>query len=137
MIAIAAISEKLATIAARLTAACPGAPRSCEMASAIQTRLVRGISWKTHCEMRGINAMAPMRRHAIAEYPNTGSPFRGPSCESAAPAIRNKRPGQACATRWNMRWSSPARSARAGGVRAASSAGSSAPAIATRVPVRT
>src|SRR5205085_757432 len=34
MIAIAAISEKLATIAARLTAAWPGAPRSCASASA-------------------------------------------------------------------------------------------------------
>src|SRR5260221_274888 len=34
MIAIAAISEKLATIAARLTAACPVASRSCSSASA-------------------------------------------------------------------------------------------------------
>jgi hypothetical protein len=34
MMAIAAMSEKLATIAARLTAACPGAPRSCASASA-------------------------------------------------------------------------------------------------------
>ena len=66
MIAIAAISEKLATIAARLTAACPGAPRSWEMASAIQTRFVSGSRLKTQSEMRGINAMAPISRHAIA-----------------------------------------------------------------------
>ncbi|MNC87267.1 hypothetical protein D3C83_29800 [compost metagenome] len=32
MIAIATIREKLATIAARLTIACPGAPRSCASA---------------------------------------------------------------------------------------------------------
>ena len=65
MIAIAAISEKLATIAARLTAACPGAPRSCATASAKEVLDVNGICSKTHPETRGIKAIAPMRRHPI------------------------------------------------------------------------
>ncbi len=65
MIAIAAISEKLATIAARLTAACPGAARSWASASANPGLRGRGRTWKIACEKRGMSAIAPMRRQAI------------------------------------------------------------------------
>ena len=66
MIAIAAISEKLATIAARLTAACPGAARSCARASARPGLRGTGSRSNTVRERRGISAMLPTNRHAIA-----------------------------------------------------------------------
>ncbi len=66
MIAIAAISEKLATIAARLTAACPGAPRSWASASARPGERGRGSASNTACESLGMSAMLPMSRQPMA-----------------------------------------------------------------------
>ena len=65
MIAMAAMSEKLATMAARLTAACPGAPRSCAMASAAGTWRGSGSQAKNAAAVRGITATAPSRRQAM------------------------------------------------------------------------
>ncbi len=66
MIAIAAISEKLATIAARLTAACPGAARSCASASARPGLRGSGRRSNTVRESHGISATVPISRQAIA-----------------------------------------------------------------------
>ena len=66
MIAIAAMSEKLATMAARLTAAWPGAARSWASASASCGLRGSGSRWKTAREMHGMSAMPPTRRQAIA-----------------------------------------------------------------------
>ena len=66
MIAIAAISEKLATIAARLTAAWPGAPRSWPSASRSGGCDGNGRYLKQPCAMRGTSAIAPTSRQAMA-----------------------------------------------------------------------
>ncbi|MNC92088.1 hypothetical protein D3C83_84530 [compost metagenome] len=65
MIAIAAISEKLATIAARLTAAWPGAARSCPSARRSGGLAGKGRIEKTHCASRGTSKTAPSSRQAI------------------------------------------------------------------------
>ena len=66
MIAIAAMSEKLATIAARLTAAWPGAARSCASASASPGLRGSGSASNTARDMRGMSATEPTSRQAIA-----------------------------------------------------------------------
>ena len=65
MIAIAAISEKLATMAARLTIACPGAPRSWAQASAVDARLVNGKASNTRRDTSGISRIPPTSRQAM------------------------------------------------------------------------
>ena len=66
MIAIATMSAKLATIDARLTIACPGAPRSC--ANARPSGTERGIpgSERKNVAARGISRIPPTRISAIA-----------------------------------------------------------------------
>jgi len=66
MIAIAAISAKLATMAARLTAAWPGAARSCASASASCGDRGKGSKRNTAREMRGMSEMPPTSKHAMA-----------------------------------------------------------------------
>ena len=66
IIAIAAISEKLATIAARLTAACPGAARSCASANAKAGLRGSGNKSNTVRDRRGTSATQPTSRQAMA-----------------------------------------------------------------------
>ena len=66
MIAIDTIRRKLATIAARLTAACPGAPRSCASASRAPAPRGRGSEPKTATARRGISTSVPTSISAIA-----------------------------------------------------------------------
>jgi hypothetical protein len=66
MIAMATISEKLATMAARLTIACPGAPRSCAQASAVDARPLSGKASNAFCDSRGISRIPPTSRQAMA-----------------------------------------------------------------------
>ena len=67
MIAIAAISEKLATIAARLTAAWPGAPRSWASASEPATGCVEAEACEERPARRAASArLLPRSRQAIA-----------------------------------------------------------------------
>jgi hypothetical protein len=65
MIAIAAMSEKLATIAARLIAAWPGAARNCASARTRWGLLGKGRTSNTSCETRGMRTTAPSRRQPI------------------------------------------------------------------------
>jgi len=66
MIAIATISEKLATIAARLTAACPGAPCNCANARRAPAPRGRGSTPKTVVAMRASTRACPPSISAIA-----------------------------------------------------------------------
>ena len=67
MIAIDTMSDTLATIVARLTPACPGAPRSCASASACRDRARRGHAVEErHAAMRGSRSSVPISSSAIA-----------------------------------------------------------------------
>ena len=66
MIAIDTISATLATIAARLTMACPGAARNCASASAAATWRGCGVTARSHATMRDSNNSVPIRSSAIA-----------------------------------------------------------------------
>ena len=66
MIAIEVIRLRLATMAARLTAACPGAPRSCESASRGAASRGSGISVRITAAILGISISAPTRSSPIA-----------------------------------------------------------------------
>ena len=96
MIAIAAISEKLATMAARLTAACPGAARNCASASARP-----GIARQRHRDRKRPARKRGIRQHADQEQAGDRRRSRrpaarssGPSCASPAPAARRQGPGR-------------------------------------------
>ncbi len=66
MIAIDTIRLTAATIAARLTATWPGAPRSCASASAGANCDGIGTRASTLAASQGISSSAPTSRHAIA-----------------------------------------------------------------------
>ena len=138
MIAIAAISEKLATIAARLTIACPGAPRSWASARVNGMFLPVSVFSNTNPETQGIRKIPPNSRQAMESVAGDRNAVHGPwQAGKPMPRQMHSNPGQSFTARANIACSSPALSACAGAVRAASSAGSSAPAIATAMPAST
>ena len=66
MIAIDTISATLATIAARLTVACPGVSRNCSSASAAGTRVGCGANIRSDATIRGSSSSVPNNSAAIA-----------------------------------------------------------------------
>ena len=66
MIAIETIRLTLATIAARLTAACPGAPRSCNSARRDGTPSGVGSIESSSTASLGISIKVPIRSNAMA-----------------------------------------------------------------------
>ena len=66
MIAIDTIRLTLATIAARLTATCPGAPRSCNSASRGGARAAEATIASSITAIRGISISVPISSSAIA-----------------------------------------------------------------------
>ncbi len=66
MIAIETIRLTAATIAARLTATWPGAPRSCSNASRDGAPLGRGMAASSITAIRGISISVPISISAIA-----------------------------------------------------------------------
>ena len=134
MIAIDTIRLTEATIAARLTATCPGAPRICNSASRGGAPRGRGKIASSITATRGISISVPIRSSAMAMYPNKGKPAIGGRSATSAPAPRVTNPGHDGRSRAKARSSSPALSAGAGGERAASSAGTKLASIAVSTP---
>ena len=66
MIAIDTMRLTLATIAARLTPACPGAPRSCASPIRVDTGPRSGATRNPSTAMRGMSITVPIRRSPMA-----------------------------------------------------------------------
>ena len=93
MITIDTVRLTLATMAARLTAAWPGAPRNCASASRGAGDLGSGSSDSAATASRGISISVPISSNAIAAYPNSGNPATGGNAVAAAPSAATATPG--------------------------------------------
>ena len=135
MIAIATIRLRLATMAARDTATCPGAPRSCDSASCGATATRGGQHPEQDHDEPGQKlecAQQQQRDREVTEQRQTRS-RRGERAQGCG-GERRATPGPIGRRRVKARSSSPARSASAGAARAASSAGSRPPTQRHRDP---
>ena len=133
---IAMDTDKLtaATIAARLNAAGPGALASCICARAGAGERAAGSAPSRVVMSRGISRMAPINSRAISQIAEQRQPVHGRDKGRTAPTAINTLPGHGEPRRSNACASSPALSARAGWVRATSSAGIRLPSSATATP---